>query len=140
MTNSKNFYACLAVFLCLINVAGTAAIAEPRVSPLRYSHIDGIIADLSIVGSTARCSGYVRPSSSANSSKVVVKLQQQVNGSWKTIKSWYGNAVSGGRAQAGGQYNITKGFKYRVVTKGTVMTAGGTTLEEATATSAIQSY
>ncbi|MGI6215833.1 MAG: hypothetical protein ACOYIT_08215 [Christensenellales bacterium] len=139
MKNSKKFSVCIVVFLFLINI-GIAAIAEPRVSHLRYSHIYDIIADLSIVGSTARCSGYVRPSSNTSSSKVVVKLQKQVNGLWKTIKSWSGNAVSGGRAQAGGEYTVNTGYKYRVVTKATVMNADGTVLEEATATSATQSY
>lgn len=137
----KRFMLCFAMLLCLTAFKGFSAYAAPyyEVAP-RYAHTNDIYATLSIVGSSARCYGYVDPLSTTSSAKIVVKLQRKVNGAWCTIKTWSGSASGGRRAEASGNHTITAGYSYRVMAVGTIMAANGTVLEEVTATSATRFY
>lgn len=76
--------------------------------------------------------------SNVTSVKVEASLQQYKNGSWTTIKSWT-KTSNGTNSELAGNYYVTKGYSYRVVSKGYVY-KGTTLVETTTNTSDTKTY
>lgn len=70
--------------------------------------------------------------------KVEASLQQNKNGTWTTIKSWT-NTSNDTNSELAGSFYVTKGYSYRVVSKGMVY-SGNKLIETTTNTSATKTY
>ncbi|MBR2923726.1 MAG: hypothetical protein IKC28_01745 [Clostridia bacterium] len=106
--------------LCMLFTMLTSlcfAEGENTITP-RYSYTSYITAGLDINGSTADCSGTVKPSGNYSVS-VTVSLYRQNGSSWDYVTSWYGSSTGGKTAGAGGSVNVGSGT-YKVVTRGNV--------------------
>lgn len=126
----------LAIFAISI-ATGHSEIYE---TSLRYSHIDLITAELSIANGSARCGGILKPSSSENQARIIVRLQRKTGDTWQTIAIWLGTGTNGQTVQAGGSRTVTAGYDYRVLSQGRILSPAGVLLETTTVTSQIKSY
>ena len=90
----KNSIVISVVALCCILIVGMSPMAFGQeyigqnglISPM-YTSISDISASLAISDDTASCSAYVSTKTSCHIS-LEVRLQQKINGTWRTIKTW----------------------------------------------------
>jgi len=114
-------------------VAGLAEEITPYYS---YAHL--VKASINITNGRAYSRGSLCPEHD-EATRVVVKLQQNIGGTWRTIGEWIGSSSSG-IAEAGGSEEIDQGFSYRTYTYGTIYDANGNILETVTEYSDITNY
>lgn len=109
------------VFLILLSffemvLPASAAVANP-VSP-RYTNASNVKVYLSISTSgTATCQLICVGSNSLNSTKIVTRLQQKVNGVWKDVRVWSHTSTSQSTTKTystslseKGEYKLTADF------------------------------
>lgn len=130
----------ISLVLAILLVASIAptGFAAGEISPF-YLHADSVSVSLSISGGTADCTGKIRPKGTGTTAAVTVRLQQKVNGVWKSISSW-DNTGTGLTVVANGSTSISKGYSYRVTVSGTIKDSSGTIIEHVSKTSATKDY
>ncbi len=114
-------YLALVVFVMTIST-----VKADEVMP-RYSVTKYVEATLDISGGRATASGAVCPYD-FRPSEVTVRLQQYIEGNWRTIGVWT-NSNTGGISEAGGSEEIDQGYEYRTYTYAKVLSTDGTVLE-----------
>lgn len=120
---------CLALLLCVNALANV-----PESIELRYTHLSGLTANLSISGTTAQVSGRITPKNGQKTT-LTVKLQQKVDGRWKTIATW-SDSSSSGTSDIISKKSVDKGYAYRAYATGKVYNSAGSVIETASKASA----
>lgn len=124
MLNIKKIKALIAVSMVLVCILGvTVGLnegAEYGLQPIpnRYSNTRYILAKLSIIGSNAKCSGYVTPNGT-QSCTLVLKLYKKDGSSWVMQNSWTASSSGGGTASLSRTVTVAHGT-YKVVATGYV--------------------
>jgi len=77
-----------------------------------YRYTSGISAELTFIENRASCRGAVLPVG-AYPASLTVSLHQQCGKGWKRVATWYGSAIAGNTASAGGTVAVGAGV-YRV--------------------------
>jgi len=118
-------------FFCVLTLVVLVALVTSichadEVMP-RYSVTQYIDATLSISNGRATALGSICPYD-FRPTQVKVRLQQYIDGNWRTIGMWT-NSNTGGISEAGGSEEIDQGYQYRTYTYGKVLSADGTVLE-----------
>lgn len=135
--NVKRISALFLACLFLMGMHAYAAIREPDVSP-QYTHVQLLTSSITISDGKAHSTGSMRPRSSHQTS-ITVKLQQKVDGKWKTLQSWTGSSSSG-VCSAGGSKSVEKGYSHRTYVTGRVYDSRGNCLETASKASSSKYY
>lgn len=125
----KKLVGILSAGVMILMLLMAQGLAEVTIEPL-YEDSARLTATLSISGGVANCAGSAKPSDSAHSATVIVKLQQDNNGNWKTLATWSGSANSGNKASASGSKSVESGYSYRVYVTATVKNADGSVVEQ----------
>ena len=128
---------CLLVALLMLLSVGYS-LAEGNSASPRYTYTASASAGLDISGGVATVDGAITPWD-AMETMVQVRLQQQINGEWKTIQTWTGHR-SAGTSDAGGTKSVDYGYNYRTYVKGYVYDGNGNLLESVTVYSNIKAY
>ena len=129
---------CIALSLALLmGMTAFAAVREPDVDPA-YTHVSGIKADLSISGGTAKVTGKITPTGKQKTT-LTTRLQQKVDGKWKTIATWTGSNASGPSVTSDSK-RVEAGYSYRTYSTGKVYDSSGKVLETASKASPTKSY
>ena len=118
--------ALVTVLLFMMVVPASAANADNTVQP-RWTYLNIIDAGLDInwLG-IATCEGNVLAYGNTTV-KVVVRLQQQTDSGWSTLKTW--SDTDTGSAYASGIYAVHSGYTYRVSVIAYAYDANGNLLE-----------
>lgn len=129
----------LVVVLMVMMLLGTyvSAIAEETATPY-YTYTSILRVSFEIGSGRATAGGSICPKNN-QATKVVVKLQQNIDGTWRTIGEW-SSQCSSGTSEVIGSEEIDHGYDYRVYVYGTVHDSNGNVIETATKYSAIKSY
>jgi hypothetical protein len=130
---------------CVMLALPLSAFAAPAGNGLviqhRYSYIDLISAGLSINGSgCASCGGVVQATYTNTTASIEVSLQQYKNNAWTTLKTWTGSGPGYWSLEVSGDYYVSSGYSYRVVSTATVYNASGSKLETANKTTSEKTY
>lgn len=128
---------CLALALVLILVVGTSLAEEISASP-RYTYTSSVDGSLSISSGIATVAGSITPWG-GRETLVHVRLQQQINGVWKTIQTWTGHQDAGS-SSAGGTKSVDSGYYYRTHVTGYVYDSNGTLLESVSMSTTPKAY
>ena len=113
----------LSTLVC--SVPAVYAAEVPEVPPCS-TYIESIDAGLSISSNTATCTSMFRLTSS-HRVRLVMYLQQYVNGRWDTIMTWEKTGTA--YASLNKTKSVTSGGTYRVHAVGYVLDANGVILE-----------
>lgn len=135
--NVKRISALFLACLFLMGMHAYAAIREPDVLPL-YTHIDSLASTIKIFAGNAQSAGKIRFQNNRRAS-ITVKLQQKVDGKWKTLQSWT-DSNSSGVCSAGGSKSVEKGYSHRTYVTGRVYDSRGNCLETASKASSSKYY
>lgn len=85
---------------------------------LRYKNIYKISSSLTRTGSNAVISSSIIGQNGVTKTSVTSTLQRKVNGKWVDVKSW-SDTQNKNLSSLNKTNSITKGYSYRVMTKGT---------------------
>lgn len=128
----KKFHKIAAI--CSICVISFLSISTPVSAANSWPGFDSVYIGLSF-GTLGRASFYttVTPSKGSYYSKITMKLQRYINGSWKTLSTGtYGDTGLNMYSRA---YYVTKGYTYRVYSTVTIYNKkGGTKINSDTFT------
>lgn len=127
----RKLIALLVTFIVILGISATGFASQPQdtkpiyrfassapmITPC-YTYTSSIIANLTISGNTANCSGTVDPYSSYNAT-ISVTLYKKNGNRWIYLASWSGSSTNGNTASAGGSHSIGTGT-YKVVAYGNV--------------------
>ncbi len=117
----------LAVFILCLSICKNLGKTEGNESSKRETipvqssanrYTSGISAELTFEENRASCRGAVSPVG-AYPSSLTVSLHQQCGKGWRRIATWYGSAIAGKTASAGGTVVVGTGV-YRVSVTGNV--------------------
>jgi hypothetical protein len=78
-----------ALLICFISTVNTFALDNNQIITPKWTALDMVFQSFSIEDGIAAVSASTTAHSSANEVDARAYLQQQQNGSWKTVKSWY---------------------------------------------------
>lgn len=114
------------VLALLLSTVALAAVREPDAQP-NYTYASGVSANLSISGGTAKVTSRITPQGSRKTT-LTARLQQKVDGKWKTIATWSDSNASGFSSISESK-SVTSGYSYRAYVTGRVYDASGKVLE-----------
>lgn len=131
---------CFSLALATTALAATTDTDTPPAA-MRYTHIDLLSAGLSINSSgKASCGGIVHATYPDTDITLKVELQQYKNNTWSTIKSWSDSGSGKNTLDVNGEYYVTSGYTYRVVSTAKVYNSNGILLEEQSKTTSEKKY
>ena len=124
----KRAFAILIVIGILSAIAvPVAASSNENIIQPRWSYLDSVHAylDINWLG-VATCEGSATARSLVEV-ETIVRLQQQTDTGWSTIKTWSSTGTAS--ASAGGKYAVARGYDYRVTVSGYVYDDNGNIVE-----------
>lgn len=121
-TKMKVMFTFLLVVVLLgasISFASTKDVRPSSVDLMRFTNIISFTCSIDVTSSgTANCYSSIR-ASSADKVKIVMYLQQNVSGTWKSIKSW-SRTDPGTSMYLDGSYSVNTSNSFRVKSYGYV--------------------
>jgi len=115
------------VLFCAFPVPVKATLTTPaeEIQILAWENTSSILSGITFSGSTANCSCSVNGYSGTTNVSATYELQQKINGTFYTIKTW---SASASRAYLdwSGSYSVSSGYTYRLYITALV-TRNGTT-------------
>lgn len=121
----------LAILACGLTLGLGVSVSAKEVPTPAYTHIHGLHAKIVLDAPVHKvvCAGDVIAKESDAPVEVVVQLQQEVDGAWKTLKVW--SATGTEIANVGGNYTVPPGYNYRAKVTGYVYNNDGIVIEKA---------
>lgn len=118
----------------IISETSRELLLEPR-----FDYISRISSSLSISAGLANCTGSFTIYSEYKS-KLYVVLQQFKDNRWNEYQSWSESYSDSGPKLLEKQYNVPKGYRYRVITTVVILDKNGGELERVACNSPIKEY
>ena len=124
------FAICLLLTVCFPVNAITSEQSVTIVQP-RWTYLQTVTASLNInLLGVATCDG-TGTSRVIKDVKIIVRLQQETDTGWSTLKTW--TATASGAVGAGGSHAVAKGYNYRTVSSVYVYDDDGNIIETGSA-------